>query len=61
MSDYIDALIPLLIGILGITSAHSLVKPGVVDRAKKVSIIRNCGWALAGLGVIFGLMKFFSH
>lgn len=61
MGGYIDALIPLALGILCITSAHTFVKPDVVDFKKKISIIRNCGWVLVGVGVIFGLIEFFSH
>ena len=61
MNDYIDALIPLIIGGLCIMNASTFIKPDAAERTKKISVIRNCGWALAGIGVIFGLIEFFSH
>ena len=61
MASYIELLIPLGIGILGITSAHLLVKPDAVDFKKKTSTIRNCGWLLVGVSIILGLVEFFSH
>jgi hypothetical protein len=61
MVEYIETLIPLAIGILCITSSKILVKPDDINFKKKTSTIKNCGWLLAGLAVIFALIKYFSH
>lgn len=61
MSGYINSLIPLLIGILCITSSRSLIKADDVDYIRKVSLIRKCGWVLAGVGVLLAIVEFFNH
>jgi hypothetical protein len=61
VAGYIEALIPLLIGILCITSSKTLVKASDGDYFKKERIVRISGWVLAGVGVLFVFIEFFSH
>jgi hypothetical protein len=61
MAGYINALIPLLIGLLCITSSKTLVKASNGDYFKKERIVRICGWLLLGVGILFIGIEFFSH
>lgn len=61
MAGYINALIPLFIGILFIAGSKSFVKPDDVDYIRKTSLLRKCGWVLAGVGVLLVFVEYFSH
>lgn len=60
MAEYLDLLIPLVIGVFFISSGGSLIKPTAVAYQKKRKILTYCGYGLLAVACLQAVLRYYS-